>query len=161
MFLFSFQAVLLNRNVPTPKNPTIPWFSKIPWLKIHDPARPCLSRLTSFLARQLSTVAYPWSGSQVQTPGNIGQSSRPESRHQSLHLCVWWGEHFHCLLDDKHRLTFQNDRGQYDTKNWTQDNYNQGNNFVDCPSLTPRNALLTQYKVSHNTKNSILCILTV
>ena len=128
------------------------------------PLGPAYRAWLLFLARQLSTVAYPWSGSQVQTPGSIGQSSRPESRHQSLHLCVWWGEHFQCLSDDKHRLTFQNDRGQYDiedTKNWRQDNSTQGNNFVDCPSLTPRNALLTQYKVSHNTKNSILCILTV
>ena len=78
------------------------------------PLGPAYRAWLLFLARQLSTVAYPWSGSQVQTPGTIGQSSRPESRHQSLHLSVWWGEHFYCLLDEKHRLTFQNDRGQYD-----------------------------------------------
>ena len=138
-FLFSFQAVLLNRNVPTPKNPTIPWFSKIPWLKIHDPARPCLSRLTSFfwrgnfqlwhiLGRALKCRLLATSGNPAAQKAVISPCT-----------CVWWGEHFYCLLDEKHRLTFQNDRGQYDiedTKNWRQDNSTQGNNFVDCPSLT-------------------------
>ena len=71
----------------------IPRFSKIPSRKSRDcksmiPLVPAYRAWLLFLARQLSTVAYPWSGSQVQTPGTIGQSSRPESRHQSLHLCV-------------------------------------------------------------------------
>ena len=151
------------QKIPHPRIHQNP-IPEIPWLKIHDSARPCISRLTSFFGAATFNCGISLVGLSSADSWHHRTIQPPRKPSSVLALVCDKENTFTFSSMIKHRLTFQNDRGQYDiedTKNWRQDNSTQGNNFVDCPSLTPRNALLTQYKVSHNTKNSILCILTV